>query len=110
MFHMPSLPVEHSIVHTNLIHSFSSTPYSISSITSSGLQFFESHAIVFAGEPALLGPHLVQVSALKEASHEGEAVLPDVGLPSEGVQDRVGAAADESQSRRHSTAGPPNVV
>lgn len=54
---------------------------------------------------ALFGPRLVHRRALKEPSHEGEAVLLDVGFPSERVEDGIGAAADEGERRRHRPTG-----
>lgn len=61
--------------------------------------------IVCTQDPTLFGSCWVQRCAFKKPSHEGEAVLPDVGLPSEGVEDRIGTAADEGQSRGHCTTG-----
>lgn len=60
--------------------------------------------IVFCHKATLFVGHLVQC-ALKEFSHEGQAVLLDVGLPSKGVEDGIGTAADEGQSRGHCTTG-----
>lgn len=61
--------------------------------------------IVFSYDPTRFGSRWVQRCAFKEPSHEGKAVPPDVGLPSEGVEDRIGTAADEGQSRGHCTTG-----
>lgn len=54
---------------------------------------------VFTHDPTLFVFCLV----LKEPSHEGKATLLDVGLPSNGVEDRISTAADEGQSRGHCT-------
>ena len=58
----------------------------------------------------LLGSRAVRWRPLEQLSHEGEAVLPDVRLPGEGVEDGVGTAADEGQSRGHRTAGLGDMV
>lgn len=44
--------------------------------------------------PPALG---VQYHALEELRHEGQSVFMDVGLAGEGVEHRVGGAADEGQ-------------
>lgn len=66
--------------------------------------------MVFTHDPTLFVSRLAQWCALKEPSHEGEAVLLDVGLSSEGVEDRIGTAADEGQSRGHCTTGFRDVI
>lgn len=66
-------------------------------------RLFESLSLPVPGCLLALPYPSVQRCPFKEASHEGHAVLSDVGLPSERVENRVGTAADEGQSGGHST-------
>lgn len=71
---------------------------------------FESLSLPVPGCLLALPYPSVQRCPFKEASHEGHAVLSDVGLPSECVENRVGTAADEGQSGGHSTTGLPYPI
>lgn len=59
---------------------------------------------IFSKNPTLF-VGLIQGGALKEPCHEGQTVLPDVGLSSEGVEDWIGRAADECERGGHCATG-----
>lgn len=80
-----------------------------SSFSADGVGIIGCH-IVFTHGPTLFVSYSVQWRTLKEPSHEGDAVLLNVGLPSEGVEDGIGTAADESQGWGHCTAGMSDFV
>lgn len=64
----------------------------------------------FTCHPTCFGSRLVWWCSFEELSHEGNAVPPDVRLPSEGVEDGIGTAADESKGRANCTGGKGDVV
>lgn len=59
---------------------------------------------IFSKNPTLF-VGLIQGGALKESCHESQTILPDVGLPSKGVEDGIGRAADEGKRRGHCATG-----
>lgn len=59
---------------------------------------------IFSKNPTLF-VGLIHGGALKESGHESQTILPDVGLPSKGVEDGIGRAADEGKRRGDCATG-----
>lgn len=59
---------------------------------------------IFSKNPTLF-VGLIHGGALKESCHESQTILPDVGLPSKGVEDGIGRAADEGKRRGDCATG-----